>query len=436
MNEVQLLNLAINQNKCDPCSSFTNSLKRCCMSSEVEPAGGWDHTCLGISSTLTEPFCELFHLFRFRLIAPLDKQKFENCTTVANEVATRVLIGLGGLLGAYLTCVAPVPILGSVALLGVASKTFRAVGFALQKGGYTHIRGEAPEKSLDPDDPRVKVASWNICGVGGGMALDHGGVNPWQSRIDAIIQKIKDEDPDVLILQEVYDTALAKAIIDRLKGNYAHFFAHLGPNVWGSVGGCMVLSKCAVHHFSHTSFDNNKWTLNRGFANLELKATPEDGLPCARVIGTHLIHGNKEVDQENRMQQVAQIVDYVARQRFAMATVLAGDLNMERDQKEGEILSSRLHHSYLELRPTCTERMAAQWDLKIRHVWDEIIDYISLFKSAQPDGQRLPVVDEGVAFEECHLIEAFDESYNTKTALSDHQGISVVIKGLRPAQEV
>lgn len=404
------------------------------MSNEIELTGGWDRTCLSISSTLTEPFCGLFHLFRFRLVAPLDPQKFENCTTVANEVAMRTLIALGGVLGAYLTCVAPVPVLCSVALLGVASKAFRAVGFALQKGGYTHIRGEAPEKSLDLRDPQVKVVSWNICGVGGGMSLDHGGVTPWRSRIDAIVQKIKDEDPDVLILQEVYDTALAEAIIDRLKSEYAHFFAHLGPNLWGSVGGGMVLSKCAVHHFSHTSFDSNQWTLNRGFASLELKAAPQGALPCTRIIGTHLIHGGEKVDQKNRVEQVAQIVNYVARQRLAMATVLAGDLNVERDEEEGGILSSRLHHSYRALQPTCTERMAAQWDLKVRRLWDEMIDYISLFKSAQPDGQRLPVVDDGVTFENCHLVEAFDASYNTKTALSDHHGISVIIRGLRQAQ--
>jgi hypothetical protein len=34
--------------------------------------------------------------------------------------------------------------------------------------------------------------------------------------------------PDVLILQEVYDTALAEAIVERLNVDYAHFFAHLG----------------------------------------------------------------------------------------------------------------------------------------------------------------------------------------------------------------
>jgi endonuclease/exonuclease/phosphatase family metal-dependent hydrolase len=198
----------------------------------------------------------------------------------------------------------------------------------------------------------------------------------------------------------------------------------------------MVISKCAVHNFSHTSFENNKWTLNRGFASLELKATPQDALPCARLIGTHLIHGDEAEDKKNRMEQIAQIVNHMARQTLAMPTVLAGDLNIERDQEEGGILSSRLHHGYQGHNPTCTNRLVAQWDSKAKSVWGETIDYISLLKNAQPDGIRIPVVDENVILENCHLVEAFDESYNTKTALSDHHGLAAVIKGLRQAQSV
>ncbi len=391
---------------------------------------GWDRTFLDISSKMAEPFCAAWHLLCFRLIAPLDPQKFENCTSVANEVATRILIGLGATIGAFLACLAPTPIVCSIAVLGVGNRISRAIGFALQKEGYTHIEGKALEKSLDLQDPQVKVMSWNICGVGGGMSLDHGGVNHWRSRIDAIIEKIKTEDPDVLILQEVYDTALAEILIDRLNSDYAHFFTHLGPNVCGSVGGCMVISKCAVHHFSHTSFENNKWTLNRGFASLELKATPQDALPCVRVIGTHLIHGDEPDDKKNRTEQVAAILSHVARQTLAMPTVLAGDLNIERDQEEGKILSSCLHHGYQGPQPTCTHRLVVQWDFKARSVWGETIDYISLFK-AQPQSMRVPAVDENVTLENCHLLEAFDESYNTKTALSDHHGLGCVIKGLR-----
>lgn len=70
------------------------------LESPVE-GSGWDRTFLDISSKMSEPFCAAWHLLCFRLVAPLDPQKFENCTTVANEVAIRILIGSGAAVGAF-----------------------------------------------------------------------------------------------------------------------------------------------------------------------------------------------------------------------------------------------------------------------------------------------------------------------------------------------
>jgi endonuclease/exonuclease/phosphatase family metal-dependent hydrolase len=386
---------------------------------EQASSQGQDRTFLHLSSKMAEPFCAAWGLLRYRWVAPLDPKKFENCASREKEVAVRAMIGLGACLSAFLLRIRPVPILSSVVILGLGSKVMRAIGFSMQKGGYTHIRGESPEKSLNARDPQVKVMTWNICGVGGGVSLDHGGVINWRSRLDAIVEKIKNESPDVLVLQEIYDTALGEALIERLKKDYAHFYTHLGPNVWGSVGGCMVLSKCAVHDFSYTSFSNNKWTLNRGFAVLELKASPQDFLPIARIIGTQLIHGNAPEDKKNRAEQIGQIINNVMHRVLLLPTILVGDLNIERDQEEGATLSSYLHHGYRGIEPTRTNRLAAQWDGKSRK--EETIDYISLFKSASADAT--------ISIKGCHLVKAFDKSYNTKTALSDHHGLSATLKG-------
>ena len=397
------------------------------MSLDLENSlGGWDRTFLDLSSKLAEPFCSVYGRLAYRLAAPLEPGKFENCATRAKEISARVLIGLGVIIGAFLLCALPVPFLSIVVLLGVSCKVLRAIGFALQKGGYTHVRGQAPEKELDSQSPQAKIMTWNICGVGGGMSKSAGGVVHWQYRLDSIVKKIKEEDPDVLVLQEIYDTALSEALIERLQSEYAHFFTHLGPNVWGSVGGCMVLSKCAVHSFSNTSFANNTWSVARGFAALEIKASPKEALPCARIIGTHLHFGEGVENQKMKMEQVAQIIHHVARQTLALLTVLAGDLNIERDEPEGAVLSDFLHHGYQGAEPTCTNRLAAQWDGKERSRWEERIDYLSLFKNSIPNA-----IDVGVTLEDGHLVEAYDKTHNTKTALSDHHGLSVTIKGLR-----
>ncbi|MBU6446873.1 MAG: endonuclease/exonuclease/phosphatase family protein, partial [Verrucomicrobia bacterium] len=360
-----------------------------------------DDLFLDLSSKCAEPLCWAYGLLRYRVVAPLAPNQFANYDNTIVEIAYRCLIVVGAVLAAA-SIVVPVALI----LLAVASKVLRAIGFALQKNHYTHIRGLAPEKELQNG---VHVMTWNVCGIGGGMPYDHGGVVDWRLRLDPIVEKILAEDPDVLVLQEIYDTALAEALIARLQEHYAHFFAHLGANVLGSVGGCMVLSKCAVHRFTNTSFTNNRWTLNRTFATLEVKARPEDSQPCARLIGTHLIHD----DNAARMVQMNQIVESL-RNAPALPTLLMGDLNLERDVAEqGGILTPYFENGYQGTEPTRTNQMLKQWNEDLVDPGD-VIDYISLYRAHGP----------AVSLQNTHLVRAFDETFNTRTALSDHHGLA------------
>jgi len=377
---------------------------------------GWDRSFLKASSYLAEPFCGAYGMLRYRLVAPLDPKKFDNCSTKSREIGYRILIGAGAGLGLYCLTAAPLAVTSGILALGAASKLLRAIGFALQKEGFTYVAGQAPEKELDGP---LKIMSWNVCGIGGGFHYDHGGVIDWRSRLDGISSKIEKEDPDVLILQEVYDAALGEALIEKLQSRYSHFYFHMGKSAMGSVGGCMVVSKCAPHRFTNTDFTTNDWRLKRGFATLEIKAAPKDRLPVARIIGTHLIHGDEPKDRAARVAQVSQIVAHLANQRLRLPTILAGDLNMERDGKAGEILHAHLKHGYTALQPTCTNRLVSQWEEKAKSVWHETIDYISLFK----EKPHLPVIEKRVRFVECRISPAYDESYDTKTALSDHQAL-------------
>jgi exonuclease III len=390
---------------------------------------GWDRTCLDISSRMAEPFCKAWELFRYRLIAPLDPQKFDCCRSRIREIAVRMIIVLGVGSVLYLCWTWPVVVLEAAVFLAVGSKVLRKVGFALQKDGYTHVRGCSSEKTLSRQK-ELKVMTWNVCGIGGGMSLDHGGVISWRLRLNGLVDAIKKEDPDVLVLNEIYDTAFAESLIDKLKNDYAHFFIHLGPNLFGSESGVMILSKCATHHFSNTSFINNDWTLNRGFAELEIKKSPDESLPCARIIGTHLIHGDDPKNIHNRIVQIEQITNYLATQNLSMPTILAGDLNMDRDGVEGQFLARFLHPGYQGKEPTCTNRLVVQWDRRAKSVWNETIDYISLFKQTLADGSSIAASDKNIQMENIHLVKAFDESYNTRTALSDHHGIVATVRAV------
>lgn len=360
---------------------------------------GYDRQFLKYSSMCAEPLCRVFEQLRFRLVAPLDPTKFDNYESKVVEVAYRAFLVVAAVF-ATVTLVLPIGAL----FLGVTSKILRYIGFSLQKDDYTYIKGQAPERELNG---QVKLATWNVGGIGGGMQYDHCGIIPWRLRLDSLVEKIVREDADVVVLQEIYDAGLLEALVEKLGPHYSHFFTHLGANLMGSVGGVMVLAKCPIHKFSNESFENNDWSLNRTFATIEVKERPDSQAAAARVIGTHLIHDSNE----NRLQQLEQIRASIREQR-AIPTVIMGDLNLKKgDPQQGGVLDTFLTHSYDGETPTATNALEWQWYGEEKGVESSWIDYISRF------------TEFGGQFSDTHLIEAFDSTYNTKTALSDHNGI-------------
>lgn len=381
-----------------------------------------DRKFLNLSSGMADIFANTYGRLGYRLVAPMDPDKFDNAGTI-KEIAIRAMILIGAVAS---FCFAATYIFFTAVILGAGSKLFRALGFYFQKDGFTHIRGEADEVALINGE--AKVMTWNIRGHGGGLHYAEGGVVHWKSRVDQIAEKILSENPHVIVLQEVCDTALVEALVDRLGGVYAHFYAHLGFSTWKSDNGCLVITKCAVESFSNTDFEKSDEKV-RGFQTIEIKTAPDAEAPCARIIGTQLTPGKGQ--QETRMEQIAEIVDTVARQKLSLPTLFVGNLNLDRDsQDEGAYLSQYLYHSYLAIEPTHSDALVSQW-APIFEGQEESRDFISFFKRSAPDGRTFPVLERGIRLIDSHLVRGYDENYNTKTAVSDHHAVVTTISGLR-----
>jgi len=369
-----------------------------------------DRSLLNISATMAGFFSWSYGI-ACRLITPLDPNQFDSATSKAKEIGTRILIALGVL-------VASPYILLTAVVLGVGSKIFRGVGFYFQKNGFTHIRGTAPEITLV--NGQATIMTCNVQDQRGGAHYAHGALH-WRSHIEQIIDNIQKENPDVIVLQNAYETAQLEALVDELADQYAHFYIHLGPNTWGDESGCMVITKCAVHDFSHTSFANNDADTNRGFEVLEIKASPTDLMPCARIIGTQLTPGKEA--REKRTEQVAQIVNTLAKQKAAMPSLLVGSLSIDRDSKESEdLLSKYLYHSYLD---NALDSQSAPTEIQ-----EESSDFISLFKRNLCDGRILPVVEKNIRLLNSHLVKGFENS-DTCTARSDSHAVVTSLAGLK-----
>ncbi|PIS03284.1 MAG: hypothetical protein COT85_00980 [Chlamydiae bacterium CG10_big_fil_rev_8_21_14_0_10_42_34] len=372
-----------------------------------------DRDLFDISSKMSDVFSWTYGMLGYRLVAPLEPNKFDNASSKIKEIGIRTLIVLGAVLG---FCFAGTYIALSAAVLSLGSKVFRSAGFYFQKDGFTRVKGKASEVELI--DGKATVMTWNIRGHGGGLHYDHGVIH-WSARVDRIVEKIQKENADVIVLQEVYDTALVETLIAKLGDSYANFFTHCGES------GCMVISKCAVHNFAHQEFNNNS-KVARGFECLEIKAFPDAKEPCARIIGTQLVPDANA--QKLRVEQVAQIVDSLASKALNLPTLFVGSLHLDREADK-ELLSKYLYHSYRETGPTHSHELVSQW-APVFDGQERSSDFISFFKR-NVDGMNLPVVEKGISLLESHLVEGFDADYSTKTALSDHHAIVTTFSGLK-----
>lgn len=383
-----------------------------------------DRKFLNLSASMANVFSWTYGWLGGRLVAPIDPNKFDNASSKTAEIGVRAMI----LLAAFASFLfAGVYIFVGGAVLSAGAKTFRAVGYYFQKDGFTHVRGAAPEKVIA--DGHAKIMEWNIRGHGGGLHYAAGVVH-WHSRLDRIIESILTEDADVIVLQEVYDASLIEALIERLSHQYAHFYTHLGANVWGNESGILVITKCAVHRFSHTDFNKTDEKVKRSFEMLEIKASSDLSVPCARIISTQLSPGKQA--SELRMSQLVQIVDTLAREKLSLPTLCIGSLNVNRDSigEESSYLSNYLFHSYLDAEPTHSYELANQW-APVFEGQEESSDFISFFKR-NPDGdcRTFPVTEKGIRLLDSRIVRGFDE-YNTKTARSDHHAVVTEVSGLK-----
>lgn len=384
-----------------------------------------DRKFLNFSASLVSTFSWTYGILGGRLIAPIDPNKFDNASSRLAEIGVRISIVLGTLAS---LCFAGTYVISGAIVLGFGAKIFRVLGSFFQKEGVTHIRGLAAEKNIE--NGRIKIMEWNIRGHGGGLHYAEGGVVHWSSRIERILSEIAKEAPDVIVLQEVYDTALIETIVANLEDHYAHFYTHLGASIWGDEGGIMVITKCAVHQFSHTDFTETDWMIKRGFEVLEIQSMPGEAFPSARIVCTQLSAGKNAA--EKRRNQVAQIIDRLAEEKIPAPTLFVGSLNIDRDSsKEGAYLSNYLYHSYLDDAPTHSKELISQW-APVFDGQEESSDFISFFKrNPLEDSRTFPVIEKGIRLVDSHLVRGFDEFYNTKTALSDHHAVVTEVSGLR-----
>lgn len=374
----------------------------CEMCAEVSLADRVAKVAFKVASYLTDPVCKGHELFRrLYVVETLNP----TATAVANT-ARKVLLYIG------IVACATVGVFSSVP--GIV---LRYAAAQLQSYPYIHVKGHAESKIL-PADHSFTLLSWNICCTSGGYSISDGGVTPWASRIDAVIEEIIAKDADVNCLYEVFDVKTATYISERLKEHgYVHFYFNIGPKAVGISSGILVASKYDVQNPEFSAYSEDMLvgrTKNaaKGVFAFDLSS---EGKNFARIFATHLQHSEEpafptEEEVEARRKQMKVITDKIDKVRDR-CIVLTGDLNF--DDPEFDNIRGR---SWFQEGNIFTEKTWGGDEFCAGIVEKRVSHGLNLDHTAIVKGTASDITTSLVR-------TGFDPAAFTESALSDHEGL-------------
>ncbi|MBS0652882.1 MAG: endonuclease/exonuclease/phosphatase family protein [Verrucomicrobia bacterium] len=276
----------------------------------------------------------------------------------------------------------------------------------------------------------LKVFTANIICFPGILPYMYGGICPWEDRIDKMVEMIRSTEAEIVCLQEVWDPEAMRALIERLKTDYAHFIYDAGDpsgtldvEKMGYNSGLFIASKLPLEAVAFDRFYRSIPKIsNRG----ALSAACEAGKQRIAFITTHLQHGNTLEMREVRKEQLHRCYALLTKASPSSDWgFLAGDLNINaldpEYQKSG--LSDLFAIPYAADRfrkkiekATCTDYfndlVLTPFDQRNQIVPNhEILDYCIAPRSFNSPGKPIQT-----------LIRLFSIDAPTQ-ALSDHNGL-------------
>jgi hypothetical protein len=282
---------------------------------------------------------------------------------------------------------------------------------------FNYMEGDCKPKILPPDRS-FSLFSWNICGLPG-FAITSGGVLPCDYRIDAIIEKIVQNDADINCLCEVFDIKSAIYICMNIKQKgYIHFYFNMGPRRLGVSAGLLVASKYNIQSPEFSPFPQNSLFgiskyASKGVFAFDLESQGEH---FARIFSTHLQHSEEATfprveEVEARQTQMRIIIDKIQAIREKCLVAITGDLNIDDT----------------EYRQSSWQALFQKGDQLALHTWggNAFCAQLTGRRVSGPRNLDHTMVLRGTAHSiQTSLVEAgFDPAVFKGSALSDHNGL-------------
>lgn len=375
-----------------------------------------------IASLCTDPACKMHEKTTFLKLA-MSEPKGQNLKEKLSKVAQKT----------YLTAQASL-LFPITVFTGPVGMVFRLLGYFTQYSEFNYLKGNAKEKEF-PLDNKASVFFLNTCFIGGGFPLTHGGVLPWKSRIDEIIEKIKKADSDIVCLSEVYDFKAAQTLYNKLKDEYPHFYLNVGPQFFAAKSGLFVASKYKIQnpHFIdfHSTLVHNKNSNRRGCFAFE--AVDKENKPITKVYATHLEYSKDDTDPSDkekkaRKDEIDLIITDIKNSEIISPTILTGDLNFSEKEYNETDLVKYFKKTNKNAEGTCRrdEFNKKLWNQKIdekakkEKAFD--LDHTFILRKSPKDERKLAKFRV-----KTEIIPSFDETSEILSALSDHHAMKTEI---------
>ena len=194
---------------------------------------------------------------------------------------------------------------------------------------YTLSRPSVPEESC-PSSRSIKILSWNICCLGG--CAIKAGVLPYADRIDEIIAKIIEIDPDVISLQETFLADFR--IQDMLRKRGYHVGKDFGMQAFKFSSGILIASKQKMQnvqfkHFPVEAVHGSERWFGKGGITFDVMLKNKTITICtSHLQSPENPHLPTEQEHQARAQQ-ASFLRQMMRRHQKDACVLVGDLNQD-----------------------------------------------------------------------------------------------------------
>lgn len=382
-----------------------------------------------IASLCTEPACKMHEKNTFLKLAR-SEPKPPNVTEKLSQLAQKTY------LCAQVSLLLPITV-----FTGPIGMVFRLFGYFTQSSEFNHLKGNLKEKDF-PTDNKASIFFLNTCFIGGGYPLTNGGVLPWKSRINQVIEKIEKADADIVCLSEIYDFKASQILYNKLKDKYAHFYLNIGPHFFGAKSGLLVASKYKIQnpHFIdfHSTLVHNKNSNRRGCFAFE--AINKENKPIAKVYSTHLEYSKDDSnptdgEKKARKDEIDLIINDIKNSEVVSPTILTGDLNFSKDEYDKTDLATYFRKTNTDTKGTCRrdEFNKKLWNQKIdekvkkENAFD--LDHTFILRKSLKDEKKLTKFRVSTK-----IIQCFDEPSEIKDkedilkALSDHHAMKIEIK--------